>query len=86
MRLSRCGSLTQLPLTGYWFRGLRLMHWRTRLSCDHTARKESRYRSDLPNFPVYRVLYLGENHQVVAFEVGALLGDPSAPTPNPNAS
>jgi hypothetical protein len=32
------------------------------------------------------MLYLGENHQVAVYEVGALLGDPNQPISNPKGS
>jgi hypothetical protein len=32
------------------------------------------------------MLYLGENHQVAIYEVGALLGDPNDPISNPRGS
>ncbi len=32
------------------------------------------------------MLYLGENHQVAIYEVGALLGDPDDPISNPKGS
>ena len=36
--------------------------------------------------PLYRIVYLGENHQAAMYEVGALLGDPYAPISNPKGS
>lgn len=86
MRLSRCGSLTFSPFTGNWYRALRLMHWRTRLSTDHTSWSPSRYRAEHPGTLPYRLLYLAENHQVAAFEVGALLGNAQSPLPDPVGS
>ena len=35
---------------------------------------------------LYRVLYLGETHQVAIHEVRALVGDPKAPIANPKGS
>jgi hypothetical protein len=40
----------------------------------------------VPNTPLYRLLYLGENHQVAIYEVGALLGNPNAPLSSPKGS
>jgi hypothetical protein len=39
-----------------------------------------------PSNPLFRILYLGETHQVAVHEVGALLGDPNAPVSNPKGS
>ena len=84
MNLAGCKKLTLSPLTGYWFRALRLRHWDTRLQTGHSKTRSSRL-SDASS-PSYRMLYLGENHQVAIYEVGALLGDPNDPQSNPKGS
>jgi hypothetical protein len=86
MRLRACGRLSVRPLTGHWFRAIRLKHWNGRLSTDHSRSSSSRFSAAGPASPLYRVLYLGETHQVAIHEVGALLGDPVAPIPNPHGS
>jgi RES domain len=86
MKLSGCGRLSLSPLTGQWFRALNLRHWNTRLSTDHSKVYSSRFSDASPAVPSYRMLYLGENHQVAIFEVGALLGDPNDPVSNPRGS
>src|SRR5580700_4066300 len=79
MRLAGCSKLSLHPLTGHWFRALNLKHWKTRLLTDHTRSVRSRFSSATSASPLYRILDLGENHQVAIYEVGALLGDPNAP-------
>jgi hypothetical protein len=86
MRLSGCSKLSLRPLTGHWFRALNLKYWKTRLLTDHTRFVRSRFSSATPALPLYRILYLGENHQVAIYEVGALLGDPNAPISSPKGS
>ncbi len=83
MKESRCVKLTLGPLTGLWYRALGFRHWATRLSTAHAATSRSRYSAGSPTNPLYRVLYLGENHQVVVYEIGALLGPLSSPMSNP---
>lgn len=86
MRVSGCSKLSLHPLTGHWFRALNLKHWKTRLLTDHTRFVRSRFSSATSASPLYRILYLGENHQVAIYEVGALLGDPTAPLSSPRGS
>jgi hypothetical protein len=86
MRLSACNRLALRPLTGHWYRALNLKHWNNRLSASHTSNTRSRFSAATPAAPLYRILYLGENHQVAIYEVGALLGDPDAPISNPKGS
>jgi hypothetical protein len=86
MKLSGCGKLTLSPLTGHWFRALNLKHWDTRLATSHTTSYRSRFSAATQASPGPRMLYLGENHQVAIFEVGALLGDPNLPISNPKGS
>jgi hypothetical protein len=86
MDLSACDRLHLLPLNGYWFRALRLRNWRTRLSTEHTRTSSSRFSHASPEVPGYRTLYLGENHQVVIYEVDAVLGKPDVPFSNPKNS
>ena len=86
MRLAGCTNLTLHPLTGSWFRALNLKHWKTRLSTSHSSTVRSRFSAATPAGPLYRILYLGENHQVAIYEVGALLGDPNSPISNPRGS
>jgi RES domain len=86
MRISGCNALSLHPLTGSWFRALNLKFWKDRLSTDHTKTWRSRFSDPASNSSPFRVLYLGENHQIAIYEVGALLGDPAAPVSNPKGS
>ncbi len=86
MRSANVGRLATQPLTGTWFRALRLKHWKTRLSTEHTRVSTSRFSAASPLSPSYRVLYLGVNHQVALHEVRALLGHPASPVANPKGS
>jgi hypothetical protein len=86
MRTGGCVNLVLRPQTGPWFRALNLRHWRTRLSTDQSRTTRSRFSDASLNAPLYRVLYLGENHQVAIYEVGALLGNPNAPLSSPKGS
>ena len=86
MKVSACGKLSRHPLTGHWYRALNLKHWKSRLATRHTAAARSRFSAATPSSPLYRILYLGENHQVAIYEVGALLGDPNDPISSPKGS
>jgi hypothetical protein len=86
MRVGGCSKLSLHPLTGHWFRALNLKLWKTRLSSDHSKTSRSRFSAATAASPAYRVVYLGENHQVAIYEVGALLGDPNAPISSPKGS
>jgi RES domain len=86
MRVAGCAKLSLHPLTGHWFRALNLKLWNSRLSSDHSKTSRSRFSVGTRAFPAYRILYLGENHQVAIYEVGALLGDPNAPISSPKGS
>jgi hypothetical protein len=79
MKVTGCSKLALHPLTRHWFRAVNLTHWKTRLLTDYTWSVRSRFSAGTPTSPLYRILYLGENHQVAIYEVGALLGDPNAP-------
>ena len=70
MRVSGCGKLSHHPLTGHWYRALNLKHWTSRLATKHTTTARSRFGAATPSSPLYRILYLGENHQVAIYEVG----------------
>lgn len=86
MKLDRCGRLAQHPLSGHWYRAIDLAFLPTRLSIEHTAISRSRFSLACPTNPLRRLLYLAENHQVAIYEVGALLGPPTAPIPDPKVS
>jgi RES domain len=86
MKVSGCGRLSRHPLTGHWYRALNLKHWESRLATKHTTATRSRFSAATPSSPAYRILYLGENHQVAIYEVGALLGDPNEPISSPKGS
>src|SRR4051812_33032323 len=86
MKVSGCGKLSLSPLTGHWFRALNLKYWKSRLATNHTTIYRSRFSAATPASPLYRLLYLGENHQVAIYEVGALLGDPNSPISSPRGS
>lgn len=86
MQARRCGRLARVPLTGTWFRTLRLKHWSTRLSSEHSRVSTSRFSAATVARPLYRVVYLAANHQVALHEVRALVGDPDAPIANTRGS
>lgn len=86
MKTGGCAKLSLRPRTGTWFRALNLRHWRTRLSTEHSRTSRSRFSHASATAPLDRILYLGENHQVAIYEVGALLGDPNAPLSSPRGS
>ncbi len=86
MRLGFCDRLLLRPLTGHWYRAVRLSHWKTRLSTIHSKTTWSRFSRATLNEPGSRILYLGENHQVVIYEVGAAFGDPGALISDPRSS
>jgi RES domain len=86
MKTVGCAKLTLRPQTGTWFRALNLRHWKTRLNTDHSRISRSRFSYASASAPLYRTLYLGENHQVAIYEVGALLGNPNAPLSSPKGT
>jgi hypothetical protein len=86
MKVGQSGGLARRPLTGTWFRIIRLKHLPTRLSSDHSRTARSRYSAASPANPRYRIVYLGGDHQVAIHEARALVGDPLAPVANPNGS
>jgi len=86
MKTGGCAKLSLRPRTGTWFRALNLRHWKTRLGTDHSRTSRSRFSNASTTALLYRILYLGENHQVAIYEVGALLGDPNAPLSSPKGS
>jgi len=65
---------------------MRLRHWKTRLSTDHSRTTPSRFSNASVANPSHRMLYLGENHQVVLYEVEALYGPMTAVVSNPAGS
>ena len=75
MKVSACDRLSRHPLTGHWYRALNLKYWKSRLDTKHTmSRSKSRFSAATPSSPLYRILYLGENHQVAIYEVGCSPG------------
>jgi RES domain len=86
MKTRGCARLALRPETGTWFRALNLRHWKTRLKTDHSRTCRSRFSDASAASPLYRILYLGENHQVAIYEVGALLGNPNAPLSSPRGT
>ena len=86
MRLSRIARLDHGPRTGTWYRAVGLIHWKTPTSTDHSRTTSSRFSVASTIKPAYRTLYLGETHQVVLYEVEALLGPSTSPIPNPKGS
>jgi RES domain-containing protein len=86
MKAGRSGKLARMPLTGTWFRTIRLQHWKTRLSSDHSRVTVSRFNASTPSEPRYRILYLAETPQVALHEVRALVGDPNAPIADTRSS
>jgi hypothetical protein len=73
-------------LTGHWFRAIRLENWTSRLSSEHSRVFASRFSAASPSRPLFRIVHLGETHQVALHEVGCLLGDPNAPISDPRSS
>ena len=86
MQVSRVDKLAHGPRTGTWFRAVRLRYWETRLSTEHSCATSSRFSGASAASPGPRMLYLGENHQVVLYEVEALFGPSGAVVPNPAGS
>ena len=86
MNLEGCRKLDRRPLSGHWFRAIELMYFRSRLSTEHTRITRSRFSPATSTKPRHRILYLAENHQVAMYEVGVLLGPPTAPIADPTAS
>lgn len=86
MRAANCGRLTSRPLTGTWFRALRLKHWATRLSSDHSRFSTSRFSAATQTMPLFRIVSLAANHQVALHEARALLGNPNSPVSNTQGS
>lgn len=86
MTLKRVGKLAHGPRTGTWFRAIRLKHWGTRLFTVRSRTTSSRFSQPSAVSPGHRMLYLGENHQVVLYEVEALFGPSNAVVPNPAGS
>jgi len=86
MKTGGCARLSLRPETGTWFRALNLRYWKTRLNTDQSKASRSRFSNASASSPLYRIVYLGENHQVVIYEVGALLGNPNAPLSSPKGS
>lgn len=83
MRLSACRRLRLGPLTGTWYRAIPQEHWETRLSARHTVTFTGRFSAGSPANPTYQILYLSQDHRLALFEVGALVGKPEAPIPDP---
>ena len=79
MNLSAIPRLVVSPLTGTWFRALNFRFYKTRLNTGHTRTTTSRFSPASPFQPLYRILYLAENHQVAAYETEALFGAPTHP-------
>ena len=86
MRVRACGQLARRPLTGHWFRAVRLKHWESRLSSEHSRTSRSRFSAASPTMPLFRIVHFGETHQVALHEAGGLLGDPDAPVSDPRGS
>ena len=86
MNIRACDKLHRRPLTETWFRAIRLKHWKSRLSSDHTASIQSRFQSASPSTSPKRLIYFGQTHQVAIHEVGALTGDPATPIANPEGA
>jgi hypothetical protein len=86
MKLSACRRLELSPLTGNRYRAIRQEHWNTRLSARHTTTVTTRFNAGSIKNPSYQVLYLSQNHQLALFEVRALLGNPTAPIPDPDST
>jgi hypothetical protein len=86
MKLRNCGRLRHYPLSGVWVRAIELIYLDSRLSTEHTRLSASRFGAASPSDPSYRILYLAENHQTALYEVGALMGPPTAPIADPKVS
>ena len=86
MDIGEAHRLDRRPETGTWFRALRLRHWETLLDTAHSSVRRSRFSAADAVNPGYRIAYFGQTHQLTLHEVRALLGDPSAPVPDPRGS
>ncbi len=78
MKLSRARFLTQRPLIGAWYRAIRPQFFQTALAFAHSATIPGRFNGGSIQNPGFPVLYLAEDPMVALFEVGALLGSPTA--------
>jgi hypothetical protein len=74
VKLAACRLLDRLPLTGIWYRAIRLKFWDSLLATTHTATIPGRFNAGNSERPGFEVLYLAEDHRVVMFEIEALLG------------
>jgi hypothetical protein len=86
MRPSACRRLELGPLTGTWYRAIRQEHWKTRLTARHTITATGRFSAGSLANPAYPILYLAQDHQLVLFEVRALVGKPEFPIPDPRTT
>ena len=86
MKAKAGDKLPRRPLTGHWFRAVRLRFWSSPLSCAHSVTTQSRFGAATPAAPGHRLIYLAENHQVALLEVEALFGSPTSPVSNPKGS
>ncbi len=88
MRLANCPALNTQPLTGTWYRAVKIPHlMKTPLDAAHTVTIPGRFNPGTVHHPAFPVLYLAEDHLVALFEVYALLGSPMPGLPyvaNPN--
>lgn len=87
MNLTACRSLATRPLTGTWYRAIQLKFWDSLVATAHTATIPGRFNAGNSTRPGFEILYFGEDHQVILFEVQALLGSPYPGTnyvPNPS--
>jgi hypothetical protein len=83
MRLSASRRLTLIPLTGVWYRAIRIEHWESRLSTAHTRTLASRFSPGTKSACQFELLHLAQNDLAAKFEVGALLGIPDEVIANP---
>ena len=83
MKTAGCQHLVLSAEVGAWFRAVDLQYWNAKdpLYTAHTKTVITRYNPGLLQNPLeqFEILYLAENFQVAAFEVGALLGPLTAP-------
>ncbi len=91
MDATKTNELARFTESGTWVRAIQLKFWSAAdpLHTFHTRHHATRYNpgrkgrlhQSMPTgaLPGFETLYLAENHQVAAFEVGSLLGSPYTP-------
>ncbi len=76
MKLHVCAALKLVSECSTWYRAIRLEHYQSLLSYQHTATIPSRFQAGKVARPGFAAIYFAENHQVALLEAGALIGAP----------